>query len=166
MRQSIGSTATFNIIFIFIIIVFGVLCATLSYYKAFVTNSHILASIDKFEGYNALSIAEINTYLDSIGYKRGSANCAETRNNIPLVGTNGDEYNADQDTDYAYCVYYYSDDRGEASRDEENGNEEPIYYNYSVVTYIYIDLPMIDNFRIPVHTKGERIYNFTKDETS
>lgn len=165
MRQSIGSTATFNIIFIFILIVFGVLCATLSYYKAFTTNSKILASIDKFEGYNDLSKSDISTYLDGIGYKKGDAGCESTRNvggsEAILVGTGTDKYNAKQDTNYMYCVYYYADDRGKGQTDV-NGNEEPIYYNYSVVTYIFVDLPILDAFRIPVHTKGERIYNFSK----
>ncbi len=164
MRQSIGATATFNIIIIFILVVFSVLCATLSYYKAFKVNSAILSIIDKYEGYNRYSISEIDTYLDSIGYKKSSANCSETRDNIYLVGTNGDDYNADQDENYAYCVYYYNDDRGENVKNTTNDNKEPIYYNYSVVTYIFVDMPIINNFKIPIHTKGERIYNFSKNK--
>ena len=167
MRQSIGATATFNIIFIFIIVVFSILCATLSYYKAFKVNSQILSIIDKYEGYNQYSVNEINTYLSSIGYRIGTANCQDTRGNgdntVYLVGTSEDKYNSTQDTNHAYCVYYYNDDRGKNVEKSTNKNNEPIYYNYSVVTYIFVDMPLIDNFRIPIHTKGERIYNFSKE---
>lgn len=168
MRQSIGATATFNIVIIFILVVFSVLCATLSYYKAFKVNSAVLSIIDKYEGYNQYSISEIQTYLESIGYKKGNASCpesrtAENKTTAYLVGTNSDKYNATQDTNYAYCVYYYNDDRGEKVKKSTNNNKEPIYYNYSVVTYIFVDMPLVDNFKIPIHTKGERIYNFSKE---
>ena len=46
MRQSIGATATFNIIIIFIVIVFGLLIGTVNYYKAFKVNSRILDIIE------------------------------------------------------------------------------------------------------------------------
>ena len=49
----------------------------------------------------------------------------------------------------------------ELKNKETNKNKEPIYYNYSVVTYIYIQLPIVGAFKVPVYTKGERTYNFS-----
>ena len=49
----------------------------------------------------------------------------------------------------------------EKSKNERNNDNEPIYYNYSVASYIYIDLPIAGQFKIPVYTKGERTYNFS-----
>lgn len=159
MREGIGSIVLYNIIIIFILIVFALLAATLSYYKAFKVNNRILASIDKYEGYNNSAIAEINTTLAGLGYTVNANNdkCKAERNDATLV--------SNQDTSYYYCVYFYRDDRGGGDDKKYNGDDEPIYYNYSVVSYIYIDLPLFGAFKVPVHTKGERIYNFSDGQT-
>lgn len=161
MREGIGEWATYNIIIIFILIVFGLLSATISYYKAFKVNSMIIASIDKFEGYNALAREEINANLDTIGYTKDKPSCDASRGNAVLAGINNG--NTNMDSSYNYCVYYYNDDRGEAVKNEKNKDGEPIYYNYSVVSYIYVDLPIVGQFKVPVYTKGERIYNFSNN---
>lgn len=148
MQEGIGEWFTINIIIIFIVIVFGLLTATLSYYKAFKVNSDILYNIEKFEGYNDKSKQEIDNYLSSIGYKQESIECAETRSNMQLSQINSQQNN------YAYCVYYTGNDGKDNSSN---------YYNYAVLTYIYVDLPLIDLFKIPVYTKGERIYKFTEN---
>jgi len=65
-----------------------------------------------------------------------------------------------QDGTYLYCVYYFENDRSSVDK-RTNKEHEPIYYNYSVASYIYIELPIVGAFKIPVYTKGERIYNFS-----
>lgn len=155
MREGIGETFTYNIIILFIIIVFAILAATISYYKAFKVNNRILDSIEKFEGYNEAARKDIEGKLKTIGYTVNGerAKCPE-RNGMALEK---------QDGTYLYCVYYYEDDRGtkEKNKNERNNDNEPIYYNYSVASYIYIDLPIAGQFKIPVYTKGERTYNFS-----
>lgn len=159
MREGIGEWFTYNIIFIFILIVFGLLSATISYYKAFKVNNRILYSIDKYEGYNKLSKSEINDTLYSLGYTvNDGSTCPSKRDNGLLTSA--------QKPNYLYCVYYYYDDssakeEGKKTTDKKN---QPIYYNYSVVTYIYVDLPLVDRFKVPVYTKGERIYNFSDNQ--
>ncbi len=157
MREGIGSIVLYNMIIVFILIVFALLAATLSYYKAFKVNSYILLSIDKFEGYNDPAIDEINNTLNTLGY---------------TVNTNGDVCKAsrgdgilveNQDNTYYYCVYFYGNDTGDGE-ERNNGDGNPLYYNYSVVSYIYVDLPIIGSFKVPVHTKGERIYNFSDNQ--
>ncbi len=153
MRESLGETFTYNMIIIFIIIVFGLLAATISYYKAFKVNNRILDSIEKYEGYNSASKDDIQKKLQTIGYTVNTENarCPE-RNGGTLLK---------QDSTYLYCVYYYNDDRGSQDKNKTNDEGEPIYYNYSVASYIYIDLPIVGSFKVPVYTKGERTYNFS-----
>ncbi len=154
MRQGVGEVFTYNMIIIFIVIVFGLLAATTSYYKAFKINSNVLSSIEKYEGYNSKSKEDITRIMNTIGYSRNNGyKCPSTR------GHNGVLMTPDQD--HYYCVYYHNDDRGTVDEGRTNDNGEPIYYNYSVVSYIYVDLPIIGNFKIPVYTKGERTYNFS-----
>lgn len=156
MKEGMGSVVLYNIIIIFILIVFGLLAATLSYYKAFKVNSRILFSIDKFEGYNGPAISEINNTLTTLGYSRNHGNTCPERKGAQLV--------ENQDGTFDYCVYLITNDAGGMDEGRNNGDGEPIYYNYSVVSYIYIDLPIVDAFRIPIYTKGERIYNFTDEQ--
>lgn len=165
MRQGIGEAFTLNLIVLFIVIVFGILIATLNYYKAFKVNSMILSSVEKFEGYNSCNKGcakeEIQRKLTSLGYTQNVSGfkCPATRGKGVLVApSNG---NASQDESLVYCVYYYADDRGANEKGLVNGNGKPIYYNYSAVTYIFVDLPIVGDFKIPVQTKGERTFNFT-----
>ena len=156
MRESIGSVFLYNIIILFVIIVFGLLSATISYYKAFKVNERLLYSLDKFEGYNKYSKEEMENFLASIGYTYnpdGQSECPTEKDGGTLIRTNG--------THYLYCVYYHADDRGNNEKHRLNGDKEPIYYNYAVTSYIYADLPIVGAFKLPVYTKGERIYNFS-----
>ena len=159
MREGIGSVFLYNIIILFVIIVFGLLSATISYYKAFKVNERLLYSLDKFEGYNRFSKEEMEDFLVSIGYTYnpdGQNECPKEKNGGVLKMANN--------TSYLYCVYYHSDDRGSQEKDELNGDREPIYYNYAVTSYIYADLPIVGAFKLPVYTKGERIYNFSDSQ--
>jgi len=165
MRESVGEWFTYNLIIIFIIIVFGLLTATLNYYKAFKVNARILDVIEKYEGYNSLAVSEIEDTLNSIGYTKADASwrCNETTGILDqgvLVG-NDTSGNQRQSSSHYYCVYYHANDRGKGDSRKTNKNGESIYYNYSVVTYIFVDLPIAGQFKIPVRTKGERTYNFS-----
>ncbi len=157
MRESVGATFTLNMIVIFIVVVVGILAATLSYYKAFKVNNRILSEIEKFEGYNSSAKKSIdNEVLPSLGYQANPTNssCDSSR-------SDGGKLVSDTTPSRLYCVYYYEDDRGKNEKSKTNQNKKPIYYNYSVVTYIYIQLPIAGLFKVPVYTKGERTYNFS-----
>ena len=151
MKESIGSTFLYNIIFIFIIIVFGLLSATISYYKGFKVNTRILASINKYSGYNDSASKEIENHLSTIGYTINSNNeqCG-VDNSKGVLQTN-------LSSKYLYCVYLKDPDV--AKRDTSEMKNK--YYSYGVKSYIYVDLPIVGKFKVPVYSKGERIYRFT-----
>lgn len=147
MREAIGSTFLYNIIFLFIIITFGFLAATLSYMKAFKVNGAIANSLEKYEGYNTLSAQEIEKSMATLGYRfnsKGNLNCPERTHNgkkytpITQFGTN-----------YKFCVYEYP---------KQNG-----YFTYGILTYIYMDVPVVGGtFSLPVYSETERIYEFNQ----
>lgn len=141
MKESIGSTASMNIVITFLAIVFAFLAATLSYYKAFKVNNIITHSIVKYEGYNSLSIAEINSKLQSIGYQRYSANCPANKK------FNGLEFTlVPNQSVEGICIYFYNDTAHKQ-------------YQYGIVTYMTINLPIVSNFiKIPVNTTTSEIY--------
>lgn len=153
MSGAIGHTFIYNIIIIFIVIVFGFLAGTMSYYKAFKVNNRIVSSIEKFEGYNLnasdiidSSIEEINRTLGSIGYSADKSACKEQYKGMYLVESSNDS----SKNPFRYCIYI---------NDTNPSSGE--YYTYGVLTYMNIDLPFINRINIPIFTKTNRIYKFT-----
>lgn len=138
MKESISYTYLLNMMLVFIVISFCVIISVISYTKAFRLNSKIANAIEEAEGYNELSIGEINRLATSFGYQRYNVNCKNKEINGVTVraktGTNG------------YCIYEVEDDE---------------YYYYGITTYMVFDFPVIGGFlKIPVYNTTERIYNF------
>lgn len=144
MSGPIGHTYIYNIIILFVVIVFAFLAGTLSYYKAYKVNNKITNSIEKYEGYNSLSKAEIEQNLLSLGYQQGTPNCNATYKGMQLVTVEGSP------EIYNYCIYV----------DVTNPNSGT-YYTYGILTRMSIDLPLIDKMTLPVFTKANPIFKFT-----
>lgn len=150
MSGPIGHTFLYNLIIIFVVIVFGFLAGTMSYYKAFKINNRIVSAIETFEGYNSNeskggSIQEINRVLGNFGYSKENITCATEYKGMYLVSNVNSG-----DNPYKYCIYI--DNRNPSKGD---------YYMYGVLTYMNIDLPFVKRINIPVFTKTNRIYKFT-----
>lgn len=148
MRDGIGSIFLYNIIIVFILLVFAFLAAIMSYNKAFVINSRIVGIIEKYEGYNDLAINDINNDLISIGYRRsgeGMKNCVERS------GGELQDKNTSNDGTFAYCVYFYDPN--------VTGHN---HYRYGVTTFISFDFPFVDVvFKLPIYSETDSMYNFS-----
>lgn len=134
MRQSVGMSQQLNIIIIYILIVFALIAASLSYYKAFKINNVIVSSIEKYEGYNDLAKTEISSSLSTLGYQQMSVVCE--KGNIA-------------DKSVGYCIY--------GPNKKENSDDKVESYSYKVTTYMYIDLPIINMIRIPIKASTTQI---------
>lgn len=146
MKQAIGSIPMYNIIIVFLVLTFSFLLATLSYMKAFKVNGRIAKALENYEGYNKLSDEEIFNTLNTIGYRIGdsSSYTCPDRNGAKAV-------DAGQFKNHVYCIYEY----------HNYGNTE--YFNYGIVTYIFIDIPVVGGkFKIPVYSETEKIFHFTE----
>lgn len=143
MRESIGSVFLYNVIIIFLLIVFGFAGGLITYMKAYKVNSKIANAIEKFEGYNENATTEINRILGSLGYRVNDNNTCPTRTDGTLVT------GADNKPDFRYCVY----------QTKSATNVDP-YDQYMVVTYIFIDLPFIDEIAFSVKGKTSEIFRF------
>lgn len=139
MRQSIGYPTMLGIIITFIIITFAFLSATLSYMKGFKVNSQVTGILEKYEGYNEFSKAEISKNLNNLGYIKGTPNCKNQDGYEPAVDYSGHDI----------CIY--------EQKDATVGN----YFKYKIITYIYMDVPIIaQRIKLPVVSYSERIYYF------
>ena len=140
MREGTGSIFLYNMIIIFIVIVFAFLAGIMSYSKAFRINSKIINAIETFEGYNSKSDAGIKRALTNFGYRIGQDKCPNK------YGEAIDHITKD---DFDYCVY-------ELKIDDK-------HYNYGILTYMYLDLPLIGSkLKVKVYTKTDSIYYFTE----
>ncbi len=146
MREGIGSVFLYNIIIIFIIVLFALLSATVNYYKAFKVNSNVAKELEIYEGYNMLSDQHVANQLLTLGYRQvDSANCPEKygQEAISLY-----EHTANFDI----CLYRYEEDER--------------HYTYGVLTYMHFDLPLVSDFKVQVFSKTERIFDFENAPTS
>ena len=145
MREAIASTPLYNIILIFMVIVFAFILGIIAYYRAFKINKSIVAIIEKYEGYNDLSKEEIDVTLSSIGYgvAMKDINCPTEYSNL---------LKAENTSSYGYCVYFIDNDQtGSSSK----------YYSYGVVTYLTINVPIFNFFlKIPIYSESNRIFRF------
>lgn len=138
MRESIGSTMTYNIIAIFIVVIFAILAGTMSYFKAFKVNSRIIGIIEKYEGYNMAAKEEIKTTLTTLGYRKIDGVKCKMREGSKLY---------EQDPAFSYCVYLYCD------------NNDEYKYHYGVTTFITIDFPILTMFiKVPIYTETSSIH--------
>ena len=109
MKGPIGHTFMYNIIILFIFIVFAFIGGILSYYKGYKINNRIVGSIEKFGG-----------------------------------------------EEYSYCIYSSYNPSDKNSIPKGGG-----YYQYGVLTYMNVNLPLIKEFSIPIFTRTNRIYKFS-----
>lgn len=178
MRESIGTSFMLNFIVLFIFLVFAFLAGTLSYYKAYRVNNYIVNAIEKYEGYNDYSKAEIEKGLSAIGYD-GSViiDCPATRENSSadyLSSIDGDLGNyiaegvrvdnnvvaGDSSKGIGYCVYLYWNDNSALSASGGVAQTD-IYYRYGVLTYMQMKFPVIEStLKIPIFSSTNRIYYF------
>lgn len=136
MRESIGSVFFYNVIIIFILIVFAFIVGTMSYYKAFRVNTLIINSLEKFQGYNDYSSEEIKTNLRTMGYNVSSKRDCPRKDGVNAFYSEG-----------GFCLYEF--------REERN------FRSYGVISYIQIELPILSEvLQIPIFSKTIKMYNF------
>lgn len=156
MRESIGTVSLLNFIIFFIFLVFAFLMGTFSYYKAYRVNNSIVSSIEKYEGFNALSQEEINQKLTGLGYQEVSFKCPATHGEGKLMDINGN-YSGVTSSNRGYegyCIYVYN-------KDTKEQKDTDVYDSYEVVTIITFQFPVIqDLLKLRVSARTGLIYNF------
>lgn len=149
MHSTVGHTFLYNMLIFFIVVFFAFIFGTISYYKAFKVNNRIVHAIEKYEGYNTLSKQEIDRVLRNLSYAPindiGYTKCPTEYKGMTLVTL--------KDNQFDYCVYI---DKIKTNKGD--------HYIFGVLTYMRIDLPVINNLRLKVFSKTNQMYKFTNDQ--
>lgn len=151
MREAIGNVFVFNFIIVFVIIFIGLFATSSSYSKASKVKNTILDIVEEHadELTNVDQIpeditTEIETMLSKVGYRLNK----NKKNKCPDV-LNGVLMN--DFSNYHYCIYKHNKADDNTS---DNGNLPRRGNYYTVITYMYFDIPLIgDNLEFPV--KGQ-----------
>ena len=166
MNEAIGNALLFKLALVFIIILTTLFIGSLAYTKAYKVKNKIVEEIEKNgedsgrqyttlanakEAYNKEVAKEIELWLKNgndnkgIGYRKnpGGPACITDYDKGVLVS---DQYNHN----YQYCVYRI-DTCDSTSRDRCG-----VYYH--VITYMYVDFPLIDEFPIAIHGETRTFY--------
>lgn len=142
MKESIGQAFLFNLVIVIISVVLILIVSAMTYSKTYKIKNKIVDIVEKYRGYEGTgAIAEIETYLGSIGYKMN-------KNATQKCSSNKGQSLTNVSTLYRYCVYeYYASGRGKY---------------YGVTAYIYFEFPLIgDLIEIPVYGETEVFYDET-----
>ncbi len=137
MKKAIGGVYVYNLVIVFLLIMVGFIMATLSYTKAFRVSKSIASIIERSSGYNKTSQAAISQYLSSIGYQKiniQKEKCPVKKSKNASAAKDG------------ICIYEI----------EKSGK----YITYGIVSYMSIDLPLIELVRVPIYIETEKIYIF------
>lgn len=153
MRDAFGGLINIVIIIVFLLIVSGYLAFNVSYAKAFRVKNKIISTIEEFEGQCDFSknddkcVQIINTYMRQIGYSPlGSEKVNANKSNFDAPA-NCKPANVNCQTGYCTMKCEY-----------QSGSIATNYYYYRVVTYVTLDIPIINKIM-----SGMTVFQVTGD---
>ncbi len=162
MKESISYSFLLNTIILFIFVCSSIIAGIFSYYRAFRANTIIVNEIEKYEGFNCLSLDSISKKLSGISYS--------VPFNVQCKSNYGGPCKTDNETNGNYAVVSYNldfnDDEYYAYNDIMDASAtDSVWitkkYQYGVYTYMYIDLPVVSQIvRIPFFSKTKQMYDF------
>lgn len=177
MKESISYSFLLNIIIVFVFVCAAIITGIFSYYRAFRAGTAIVNEIEKYEGYNCISVDSISKKLNEIGYNLPfNIKCNDSEDNC-VVSIDGNykviSYNYTNSDiseltgsieSYSENIFYdiYENENHIYSGSdiycgEKDGTRKCYYtskYGYGVYTYMYTQLPVVSNFlKIPIYFK-------------
>lgn len=148
MREAIGNTFVFNFIIVFVIIFIGLFATSSAYSKAAKVKNTILDIVEKYADelddrvtLPDETVAEIETSLKKLGYRLN----VNQQNDCPEV-TGGTLMNTF--SNYHYCIYKHE------KTDRTSGNLPHRGNYYTVISYMYFDIPLIGR-NLELEVKGQ-----------
>ena len=156
MREAIGASWLMVIVLTFIALFSGYLAFSINYSKDFKVKDGIIDRIEKHNGPNSESIADIAEFLTDIGYSsRGSCDQFLGDNNPIYVGVLRDSVTKrPQSGEYNYCIQ-------KVQAYNPAGQLSASYYK--VVVFFSLSLPVFDQFT-SFNVTGETVNLYYPDD--
>lgn len=138
MKEAIGSSLLFKLVFAFIVIYMGLLAVGINYAITFRHKNQIVSLLEQYEGYEGAK-TYISNYINAVGYYGG-----KYRTKIAGSGANAD-LPCLNDTNLGYCISEIKTTRGSY---------------YKVTTIMKFNFPIIgDMFQSRVTGETSVVYD-------
>lgn len=140
MKAATGNATLMNIIIIFLVVVLGMLVASITYTKAFRVKNRIIDIIEQYDGdfvnHKDDIKGKITDTLSRSGHSlKGTSSCGSLKDGTTVY---------EDGKDYYYCIYKYDTSRG---------------YYYKVVSYMSVDVMGLGSpVNIPVYGETKVFY--------
>lgn len=135
MRDAIGGLFSLQIILAFILLVNGYLAYSVNYTRAFRVKNGIVNILEQYEGHTEEAKERIAEYVDNMRYQ------------IPAGMLNYCQLNGAEDNSSCQCFAsqgYCIKMTAVSGTDPESDEYRGVYY--TVVTYVNIDIPVLNRF--------------------
>lgn len=133
MKEAIGQVYALQIILAFVILLNGYMAYSVNYARAFRVKNQIVDIIEEYEGpNNEEAIDKINTIIDQMTYE------VPQRLVNNFKSRYSDENSGEPNCQNGWCYIEHN-----VSIDDADGERNGKYY--SVVTFVNIDIPVINN---------------------
>ena len=134
MRDAIGQVFALQVILAFVLLINGYMAYSVNYTRAFRVKNQIVNIIEQYEGLpNDEAMAKIGSYVDGMTYRVPQTLINNFRNRY---ASNSDDGEVSCQDGWCYIAH---DVRTTGGDGEMNGTY------YSVVTFVNIDIPVINN---------------------
>lgn len=155
MKEAFGNSFITIIVITFMSVLILILASSSSYSKAAKVRNRIIEMIENNQGYNnglvSIDVFEeqINEELAKYGYRVNvsATNNCKVRDGLDsnLQPGENNVHAINGNSKYSYCVYEFRTVKG-------------VYYG--VETYMYFDIPLIDNIEIGIYGETKTLYDF------
>ncbi len=133
MRDAIGQVFALQVILAFVLLINGYMAYSVNYTRAFRVKNQIVNIIEQYEGPTDEAMAKIGSYVDGMTYKVPQTLINNFRNNY---SSNSGESAVSCQDGWCYIAHNVKTTGGDG---ELNGTY------YSVITFVNIDIPVINN---------------------
>ena len=133
MRDAIGGFFSLQIILVFILLVNGYLAYSVNYTRAFRVKNGIVNILEQYEGHTEEAKERIADYVDGMRYEIPA-------NMLNYCDSEDSNSSCQCFTNQGYCVKMTAVSGTDPNSDEYRG----VYY--TVVTYVNIDIPVLNRF--------------------
>lgn len=141
MKAAIGDALLLGIIVTFFSIVLLVLISSIAYTKAFRIKNKVVDEIEKAEKFDDTVNTSLYKVFKDVGYKANAmmnnSSCEKYKGSGELLNTT---------SAYHYCVIKLKSAKYDG-------------YYYKVVTFAYLDFPLISAIQIPVYGETKIFYS-------
>ena len=133
MRDAIGQVFALQVILAFVLLINGYMAYSVNYTRAFRVKNQIVNIIEQYEGPTDEAMAKIGSYVDGMTYRVPQTLINNFRNRY---ASNSDDGEVSCQDGWCYIAHDVKTTGGDG---ELNGTY------YSVVTFVNIDIPVINN---------------------